>query len=148
MEGVDRLITCTGGRRVDLLCANAGRGLGHAFLEQDVADWRRVIDTNIMGTVYLLQQILRPMVARNAGKVLVTGSIAGFMPGSFQAVYNGTKAFIDSFAGAVRHAIKDADVVTITNLMHGPTETEVFERAEMMDPTVGPEGQGDPATAA
>src|SRR3546814_6038619 len=109
MEGVDRLITCTGGRRVDLLCANAGRGLGHAFLEQDVADWRRVIDTNIMGTVYLLQQILRPMVARNAGKVLVTGSIAGFMPGSFQAVYNGTKAFIDSFADAVRNEIKDAD---------------------------------------
>src|SRR3546814_18913390 len=69
-----------------------------------VADWRRVIDTNIMGTVYLLQQILRPMVARNAGKVLVTGSIAGFMPGSFQAVYNGTKAFIASFADEIGRA--------------------------------------------
>src|SRR3546814_18802577 len=93
-----------------------------------VADWRRVIDTNIMGTVYLLQQILRPMVARNAGKVLVTGSIAGFMLGSFQAVYNGTKAFIDSFADGVRNTIKDADGVTITTLLPGPTEAAFLDR--------------------
>ncbi|BAI97482.1 oxidoreductase [Sphingobium sp. TA15] len=148
MEGVDRLIACTGGRQVDLLCANAGRGLGHAFLEQDAADWRRVIDTNVTGTVYLLQQVLRPMVARNAGKVLVTGSIAGFMPGSFQAVYNGTKAFIDSFVDAVRNEIKDADGVTVTNLMPGPTETEFFDRAEMLDTKVGADEKDDPAKVA
>ena len=97
VQGVDQLLDRADGRQVDLLCANAGHGLGHAFLDQQLSDWRHVIDTNITGTIYLLQKVLGPMLARDAGKVLVTGSIAGFIPGSFNAVYNGTKAFIDNY---------------------------------------------------
>ncbi|AEG50601.1 short-chain dehydrogenase/reductase SDR [Sphingobium chlorophenolicum L-1] len=143
LQGVDRLLAAANGRQVDLLCANAGRGLGHGFLDQEVADWRRVIDTNITGTLYLLQKVLKPMVARDEGKVLITGSIAGFIPGSFQAVYNGTKAFIDSFADAIRNEIKDAEGVTVTTLMPGPTETEFFDRAEMLDTSVGTQEKDD-----
>ena len=77
-----------GSRQVDVLCANAGHGLGRAFLDQSAADWRHVIDTNVVGTLYLLHNALKPMVARNSGKVLVTGSIAGFhagqLPGGLQ----------------------------------------------------------------
>lgn len=149
LEGVDRLLAQTEGRRIDLLCANAGRGLGHGFLDQDVADWRRVIDTNVTGTIYLLQKVLKDMVARDEGKVLITGSIAGFIPGSFQAVYNGTKAFIDSFADAIRNEIRDARGVVITTLMPGPVETEFFERADMLDTSVGAsETKSDPADVA
>jgi short-subunit dehydrogenase len=148
IEGVDRLLAAAQGRQVDLLCANAGRGLGHPFLEQDVADWRRVIDTNIVGTLYLLQKVLAPMVARDDGRVLITGSIAGFIPGAFQAVYNGSKAFIDSFADAIRNEIKDAKGVTITTLMPGPTETEFFDRADLMDTSVGQQDKDDPAKVA
>jgi len=149
LEGVDRLLAAAQGRQVDLLCANAGRGLGHGFLDQNVADWRRVIDTNITGTLYLLQQVLGDMVARNAGKVLVTGSIAGFIPGSFQAAYNGTKAFIDSFTDALRNEIQDSSGVTITTLMPGPVDTEFFDRADMLDTSVGAsDSKSDPADVA
>ncbi|WP_296598347.1 SDR family oxidoreductase, partial [Phenylobacterium sp.] len=103
LEGVERLLALIGDRPVDQLMANAGHGLGHAFLEQDVADWRHVIETNITGTLYLAQQVVRRMAERGQGRVLFTGSIAGLMPGTFQAVYNGTKAFIDSFAWALRN---------------------------------------------
>ncbi|GLT02078.1 oxidoreductase [Sphingobium jiangsuense] len=148
LEGVDRLLDAADGRPVDLLCANAGRGLGHAFLDQQVADWRRVIDTNVTGTVYLLHRILKPMVERDRGKVLITGSIAGFIPGSFQAVYNGSKAFIDSFADAIRNELKDAKGVTITTLMPGPTETEFFDRADMLDTKVGEQEKDDAGKVA
>ncbi len=148
LEGVDQLLEAAGGRPVDLLCANAGRGLGHGFLDQEVAEWRRVVDTNITGTLYLLQKILRPMIARNVGRVLITGSIAGFIPGSFQAVYNGSKAFIDSFAEAIRNELKDNDGITITTLMPGPTETEFFDRADMLDTDVGSSKKDDPAKVA
>lgn len=148
LEGVDRLLDAADGRPVDLLCANAGRGLGHAFLDQQVADWRRVIDTNVTGTVYLLHRILKPMVKRDRGKVLITGSIAGFIPGSFQAVYNGSKAFIDSFADAIRNELKDAKGVTITTLMPGPTETEFFDRADMLDTKVGEQEKDDAGKVA
>lgn len=148
IDGVDRLLVETGGRPVDLLCANAGRGVGHGFIEQNPANWRRVIDTNITGTLYLLQPVLRQMVARNAGKILITGSIAGFIPGAFHAVYNGSKAFIDSFADAIRNEVKESDGVTITTLMPGATETEFFERADMLDTSVGQAKKDDPAKVA
>jgi len=149
IDGVDKLLAATHGRPVDLLCANAGRGLGRAFLDQDVAEWRRVIDTNVTGTVYLLQKVLRQMVERNDGKVLVTGSIAGFIPGTFNAVYNGTKAFVDNFTDAIRNEIKDAKGVTLTTLMPGPVETEFFDRADMLDTSVGADPKkSDPADVA
>lgn len=149
IERVDRLLDASRGRQVDLLCANAGHGLGHAFLDQDLADWRHVIDTNITGTVYLLQKVLREMVARDEGKILVTGSIAGFIPGSFQAVYNGSKAFIDNFTEALRNEIKDSKGVTLTTLMPGPVETAFFHRAGMDDTSVGAsETKSDPADVA
>src|SRR4051812_30303236 len=149
IEGVDRLLDAAGGRQIDLLCANAGHGLGHGFLDQDVADWRHVIDTNITGTLYLLQKVLRQMVARDDGRILVTGSIAGFIPGSFQAVYNGSKAFLDNFTDALRNEIKDRKGVTLTTLMPGPVDTEFFERAEMMDTSVGTNpNKSDPADVA
>jgi uncharacterized protein len=149
LQGVDHLLAATNGRQVDLLCANAGRGLGHGFLDQAVDDWRRVIDTNITGTLYLLQNVLREMVARDDGKVLITGSIAGFIPGSFQAVYNGSKAFVDSFADAIRNEIKESKGVAVTTLMPGPVETEFFDRADMLDTSVGAsESKSDPADVA
>jgi short-subunit dehydrogenase len=148
IEGVDRLLDAAQGRRIDLLCANAGRGLGRDFLSQAVTDWRRVVDTNITGTVYLLQRVLQQMVAQGEGKVLITGSIAGFIPGSFQAVYNGSKAFIDSFADALRNELKDEKGITITTLMPGATETEFFDRADMMDTKVGQQEKDDAGKVA
>jgi uncharacterized protein len=146
-EGCDKLYAALKGRPVDALLANAGRGLGRAFLDQDWDDIRYVIDTNVTGTVYLIQKIVRDMRARNDGKVLITGSIAGFMPGTYQAVYNGTKAFLDSFSFALRAELKDTKV-TVTCLMPGATETEFFERADMLDTKVGTGKKDDPAAVA
>ena len=146
-DGVDQLCTATQGRAVDALFANAGHGLGRAFLDQDFEDVRHVIDTNITGTIYLIQQIARDMVELGSGRILITGSIAGYMPGTFAAAYNGTKAFIDSFSAALRNELKDTGV-TVTCLMPGATETEFFERADMMDTKVGTEEKDDPADVA
>ena len=146
-EGVEKLYAKAAGRRVDALLANAGRGLGRGFLDQDPAEWRRVVDTNITGTLLLVQRVGRDMRTARAGRILITGSIAGFMPGTFQAVYNGTKAFLDSFSYALRHELKDSGV-TITCLMPGATETEFFERADMMDTKVGTQKKADPADVA
>lgn len=146
-EGVDKLYAAIKGRPVDALLANAGRGLGRGFLDQDFRDVRKVIDTNITGTVYLIQRIGRDMRSRRAGRILITGSIAGFTPGTYQAVYNATKAFLDSFSFALRHEVKDSGV-SVTCLMPGATETEFFERADMMDTKVGTAKKDDPADVA
>lgn len=149
IEGVDRLLDAADGRHIDLLFANAGTGTGRTFLGQEVSVWRHAVDTNITGTLYLLQKVLKQMVARGDGKILVTGSIAGYIPGTFNAVYNATKAFIDNFTEALRNEIKDVDGVTLTTLMPGPTDTEFFARADMLDTPVGQsEHKADPAKVA
>jgi short-subunit dehydrogenase len=148
LDGVDLLYRAAAGRPVDALLANAGHGLGGAFLDQDFDQVRHVIDTNVTGTIALIQKVGRDMRARNQGRILIVGSIAGYMPGSFQAVYNGTKAFIDSFSFALRNELKDTSV-TVTCLMPGPTDTNFFARAEMEDTQVGQsESKDDPAEVA
>jgi short-subunit dehydrogenase len=147
IEGVDRLYAALNGRQVSALLANAGRGLGRAFLDQEFADVRRVVDTNITGTIYLIQKVGRDMRSSGSGRILITGSIAGFMPGTYQAVYNGTKAFLDSFSFALRAELKDSGV-TVTCLMPGPTETDFFKRADMLDTKVGQAKKDDPAVVA
>jgi uncharacterized protein len=146
-DGVDRLYAAVKDRPVDALLANAGRGLGRAFLDQDLKEVRRVIDTNITGTVELIHKVGNDMRRRNSGRILITGSIAGFIPGSFQAIYNGTKAFLNSFSFAIREELKDTKI-TVTCLMPGPTETEFFKRADMMDTKVGTDEKDDAGDVA
>lgn len=147
-EGNDQLLAAIGERRIDILIANAGRGLGHAFVTQSPDDWRRVIDTNVTGTTYLLQKVAQRMTTQGEGSILIVGSIAGLIPGSYQAVYNGTKAYLDSFSYALREELKDSGV-SVTVLMPGPTDTEFFRRANMLDTPVGKDdGKEDPAKTA
>ena len=140
-EGVDQLYEVAREMKsaTDMLIANAERGLGHGFLDRDVLPAKRVVDTHVTGTIYLVHKVGRDMRSANRGKILLTGSIAGFMPGSFQAVYNGTNAFVNSFAFALRNELKDTDVA-VTCLMPGATETRFFERADMLDTKVGRSG--------
>lgn len=147
VTGVDAVETALGGRPVAALLANAGHGLGHAFLDQDFKAVRHVLDTNITGTLDLIQRVGRGMRDRNVGKILITGSIAGLMPGTFQAVYNGSKAFIDSFAYALRNELKDTNV-SVTVLMPGPTDTEFFRRADLTDTKVGSDKKQPPEEVA
>ncbi len=146
-RGVRELLDTVGERPVDVLVANAGHGLGGAFLEQSPQDWMHVVDTNVTGTLLLIQPVARKMVQRGEGRILVTGSIAGHLAGSFQAVYNGTKAFVDSFSAALANELKDTGV-TVTCLKPGATETEFFERAGMEDTKVGQAKKDDPADVA
>jgi len=145
--GVDKLLQAIIGRPVDVLVANAGHGLGHGFLDKPFAESKHVINTNITGTLDVLHRIGSAMRQRGQGRILITGSIAGLMPGSFQAVYNGTKAFIDSFSYALRNELKDSGV-TVTCLMPGATDTHFFERADMMDTKVGTDEKAAPADVA
>ena len=149
-EGIDQMLELAGGREIDVLMANAGHGLGGAFLEQEFVDVQHVVNTNITGTLYLLQQVGLKMRAQGKGRILVTGSIAGFQPGAFQAVYNGTKAFVDSFVAALRNEMKNDPGVSITCLMPGATDTDFFARADMLDTKVGSDKDAlmDPADVA
>jgi short-subunit dehydrogenase len=149
--GVNELYTRirTGGRPVDVAALNAGIGRGGPFAENPLEDELKVIDLNVRGTPHLATLVLRDMVARDSGRVLITSSIGAEIPGAFNAVYNATKSYVQSLGLALREELKDS-AVSVTLLMPGPTETEFFERAEMTDTDIGgdPSKQDDPAQVA
>jgi short-subunit dehydrogenase len=148
-EGVEELarLIRDAGRPVDALALNAGIGAGGPFVETDLGDELKLIDLNVRSVVHLAKHVVGDMSERGQGRVLITSSIASTMPGSFQAVYNASKSFVQSFALALREELKDTGV-TVTTLMPGPTDTEFFERADMLDTRVGAGDKDDPADVA
>ena len=81
-------------RPVDAIALNAGVGAGGAFAtDTTLEDELKIVDLNVRSTVHLAKHVVQDMVARDAGRVLFTSSIASTMPGPFQAVYNASKSF-------------------------------------------------------
>ena len=146
-EKLVEAITATG-RPVDALALNAGVGNGGAFVDVPLADEQRLIALNIGSPVHLAKRLVPAMARRGAGRVLFTSSVASQMPGPYYATYAASKAFIQSFAQALRYELKDTGV-TVTALLPGPTDTEFFERAGMAENTpIGSAPKDDPADVA
>lgn len=135
------------GRPLAAIAINAGVGVGGPFVDNDLEEELSLIDLNVVAVVRLAKHAVRDMVSRGAGRILFTSSIAAEMPAPFLAVYGASKAFVQSFAEALHHELKDTGV-TVTALQPGPTETNFFERAEMMDTKVAVEEKDDPAEVA
>ena len=132
-NGVESLYAAIGatGRPLAAAALNAGVGLGGYFIGgTELEAELNMIQLNIVSQVHLTKRILPDMVAQGAGKLLYTASISGTMPTPYESVYGGTKAFLISFAEAVKSEIKDSGV-TITLLLPGQVDTPFWHRAGM-----------------
>lgn len=133
---------------IDVLVNDAGQGLYGEFKDTDINRELDIINLNIAATVILTKGFLKNMVDRGEGKILNLASIAGKTPGPLQSVYHGTKAFIHSFTEAIRSEVKDSGV-TVTSLLPGATDTDFFNKADMLDAKNVKEGElADPAKVA
>mgnify|MGYP001324480674 CR=1 FL=1 len=115
---------------VDILVNNAGFG-GHGYFYE--REWSRdhdMILLNILTLTELTRMFLPSMVERGSGRILNVASMAGFIPGPFQAVYYATKAYVLSFSEAIASEL-DGSGVTVTALCPGPTKTEFEEVANV-----------------
>jgi uncharacterized protein len=149
-EGVEELHNKinSNGRPVDSIAINAGVGVSGDFArDTDLNTELTLINLNVKSPVHLTKRIVKNMVARGHGRILFTSSIAGTMPAPFEAVYGASKAFLSSFAQAIRNELKDTGV-TVTALMPGATETGFFRRAGMEDTKLGVSEKDDAAEVA
>ncbi len=149
-EGVEELYEKiqSSGRILDSVAINAGVGVSGEFArDTELEDELNLISLNVTSAVHLSKRVLKDMVARGHGRILFTSSIAGTMPTPFEAIYGASKAFLSSFAQAIRNELKDTGV-TITALMPGATETNFFHRAGMDDTKLGASEKDDAADVA
>ena len=147
---VERLVAAVRGaaRPLDAAALNAGIGHGGPFAETDLDAELGIVELNCASTVHLAKRVVQDMAARGEGRILFTSSVASQAPEPFQAVYGASKAFVQSFAMALREELKDSGV-SVTSLLPGPTDTEFFDRAEMTDTKLGAsDKKDDPAQVA
>ncbi|MBY6680863.1 SDR family NAD(P)-dependent oxidoreductase [Rhodococcus sp. BP-316] len=135
------------GRPLVAAALNAGIGRGGAFTEVPLDDSLAVVDLNVRSTVHLAKVVLDGMIRAGEGRVLITSSVASTMPGPYQAVYNASKSFLQSFAEGIQGELSESPV-TVTSLMPGPVETNFFHRARMDDTAMGRSRKDDPADVA
>lgn len=141
-EGIDKLWKSVRdlGRPLDVACINAGIGVGGLFVDTDLDTELKMVELNCVGVVHLTKHVVKHMLSLNAGKILITSSIAGEMVAPREAVYAATKAFDLSFAHSLRYELRDTGV-SVTALQPGPTDTDFFHRAGMDDTKTGSEGK-------
>lgn len=132
------------GYEVNVLVNDAGQGVYGKFIENDLERELDIVQLNISSLVTLTKYYAKDMVARGTGKILNVASIASKAPGPYQAVYHGTKAFVHSFSESIRRELKDTGV-TVTSLLPGPTDTDFFNKADMLESKIVQEGNLDDA---
>jgi uncharacterized protein len=142
-------VVSDGGARVPAAIAfNVGIGRAGRFVDGDLQADLDIVDVNVRSTVHLAKLVLRDMAEHDDGRALFTSSIVARMPGSYQTMYNASKAFIQSFAEALHDEFRGTGV-SVTALMPGPTDTAFFHRAAMEDtPLARLPFKDDPAKTA
>lgn len=136
------------GRPVDAIALNAGVGVNGKFFETSLAEETNLMQLNVLSTVHLAKHVVQDMVAQGkGGKILITSSVAATTPGPYMAVYNASKAFVQSFAEALHYELKEKGII-VTALMPDATDTNFFNRAGMQDTKVGVQEKDDPAEVA
>lgn len=132
---------------LDSVVMNAGVGISGRFVETELQTELKLIQLNCSSIVHLSKLVIPEMLNNKTGKILYTSSLAAEMPGPYLAVYAASKAFVQSFAQAIRFELKDSGI-TITALQPGPTDTNFFNRADMLDTPANKKEKDDPAQVA
>jgi uncharacterized protein len=125
---------------VEILVNDAGQGQYGEFVDTDIRRELDIIQLNISSLVVITKLFVRDMVASGHGRIMNLSSIAGKLPGPWQSVYHGTKAFVQSFTEAIRSELKDTGV-TVTALLPGATDTDFFNKADMNSSKIVQEGE-------
>ena len=115
------------GLEVDYLVNNAAAGQSGFFHEADRAQLTELVDLNVAALTNLTRRYLPGMIERGRGGVLNVASLAGFVPGPYQAVYYATKAYVMSLTEALAHEVSGSGV-KIAVLAPGPVATGFHER--------------------
>ncbi len=127
--GMDKVLGTLAGLKVDVLVNDAGiGGRGRFATERDITADLAMVRLNVEAVVALTGAVLPGMVQRRHGAILNVASIAGYLPGPGQAVYNASKAFVRAFSLALAEESRGTGV-SITTLSPGPVDTEFAARA-------------------
>lgn len=112
--------------RVDILCSNAGVGLGGRFLETSIEEWEWVMSINFWGAVYMMKVFVPEMIERGGGSILLTASDAGLGPLPFSSAYNTTKYGVVALGETIRTELSEHNI-KVSLLCPGDIKTNIIK---------------------
>lgn len=119
-------------KKIDVIVNNAGLARGVDLVQDaSVQDWETMVQTNVMGLLYLTREVLPYMVQRGSGDIVNLGSTAGRWVYRGGAVYAATKHAVRALSEGFRHDLKGTGV-RVVNIEPGLVETE-FSKVRLGD---------------
>lgn len=94
-----------GDSKIDIVIANAGRGLAGGVLTSDAAQWQEVYQVNVLGSAHLLRRAGEYMINRKCGDIVVVGSVVGRNISPFSGFYGSSKFAIGAMAEGLRREV-------------------------------------------
>jgi NAD(P)-dependent dehydrogenase (short-subunit alcohol dehydrogenase family) len=105
LESVERAVAAAG--EVELLVANAGIGSEDGpTWEVDPAAWWRTLEVNVLGVHLSCRTVIPGMLARGAGRIVITGSGASYLPGASSTAYPASKAAVGRYAETLNNELR------------------------------------------
>jgi NADP-dependent 3-hydroxy acid dehydrogenase YdfG len=111
--------------KVDFAVPNAGIDIEGNMLDADPADWQRMIDTNVLGTAFLIRSVLPYMKAQNDGHIVIMASISGRVTYVGEPMYIASKWAIAGMGGALRKEAFEYGV-RVTQIEPGLVDTPLI----------------------
>ncbi|WP_440964070.1 oxidoreductase [Massilia sp. GER05] len=118
--------------RIDLLVNNAGFGVAPAGAEESSMEQAQAIfDTNVFGVVRMTRAVLPHMRSRGAGRIIHMGSVLGFLPMPYGALYAATKHAIEGYSESLDHELRNW---SIRSIVVEPAYTKTPFDANLLEP--------------
>jgi NAD(P)-dependent dehydrogenase (short-subunit alcohol dehydrogenase family) len=112
---------------IDLLAANAGIGnVAGGIWESEPDDWWRVLEVNVLGVYLTCRAVIPGMLERGSGRIVITGSGAGYLPGASSTAYTSSKAAVNRLAETLANSLSETPV-RVFLISPGLVRTEMTE---------------------
>jgi len=118
---VDKVVEKEG--KIDILLANAGMGISGPIEHTSVQDASRIMNVNFLGAFHTIKAVLPIMRQQNYGRIVVTSSVASFVPLPFQGFYSASKSALDNLIVALRAEISEYKNIKIVSVQPGDAST-------------------------
>jgi NAD(P)-dependent dehydrogenase (short-subunit alcohol dehydrogenase family) len=95
---------------IDVLVNNAGAGVFGAVEETSVRQAQQLFETNFFGLVRLTREVLPYLRAQGSGRIVNIGSVLGFIPSPYGALYAASKHAVEGFSESLDHETREFGV--------------------------------------
>jgi len=116
---------------IDCLINNAGTTVFKSFEETNLDEIKKIIDVNLLGSIYATKAVLPEMIKRKSGTIINILSVAAKTIFTNSSIYTASKSGLEAFAKVLREEVREHNI-RIINVFPGATATEIWPKDSLV----------------